>query len=912
MDSSSTELIGREDEQRHLELIIGNARNARAGSLLVVGEPGIGKSALLQDAVRHVGGTRVLRVDGYQSEATIPFAALQRLVLPLGEFVSRLPERLRRALDVAVGGAEGDPPDRFLVGVGLLDLLGMAAADRTTICMIDDAHLIDAESLDVLAFVARRLIAEPLALIFASRDEEGAVLRLSGVEQVTMEGLRTECAVRLLSRGALGPLDPAVAAQIAHATGGNPLALTDLAHSMSPDQLSELALSRTPMPVGQHLEAHYSRRLSCLDEDAQTWLLLAAADSTGALALVTGAATAMGLDAEAADRAEGSGLVEIGASIRFRHQLVASAVYNAANGANRRQAHKALAAAADELDMVELQAWHASHATVGPDPLVGDQLELVADIAARKGGLASRARVLLRSAELTPEGALRDARRVGAAEAALGVGAAQVAAGILDDVHSGTADPVTRGRVILARADLAIFNADGRAILHGCADLVSAADLFHGRDQGLEQTALIRAFEVCMISDRLMQGISTNELGERLARAAAIGAGPSAVVLEGLSSLILRPYDQAVPMARAALDEIMMLADNDLMRMGVSIAALGTFLWDERGRSDALARALRVAREAGALQVIDALHWITSLAELSGGSVTNAERHTDMVREVRRAMGYDAENVINAAAMAWTGSSPHVVLAIADGANAAGFGGVGASAAAAVATRELAEGKYRDAYRRLKPLIDDPFLQVTPTQFPDFVEAAARSGHDDDAATYAERLTDLAAANGSEWCRGVAARAAGLASDNHEAEKHYRSSLDALELADAEVDLARSHLVYGEWLRRARRRRDAGHHLMQAIRICEQTGAEIFLSRARRELEASGVHANRTTPATRLPLTNQELSVAERAASGQTNAEIAAAMFISPSTVDYHLRKVFQKLGISSRRQLAERLQRTV
>ena len=279
-----------------------------------------------------------------------------------------------------------------------------------------------------------------------------------------------------------------------------------------------------------------------------------------------------------------------------------------------------------------------------------------------------------------------------------------------------------------------------------------------------------------------------------------------------------------------------------------------------------------------------------------------------MVREVRRARGYDAENVVNAALMAWTGSPRQVVLAIADGANAVGFGGVASSAVAAVAATEVAAGSYRAAYERLKPLIHDPFLHVAPTYFPDFVEAARRSGHQEEAAKYAGDLVARAAVNGSAWCRGVAERSMALTSPDDEAEDRYRAAIDTLGSTRAEIELGRAHLLYGEWLRRMKRRREAAEQLRQALDQFERSGAEVFLPRTRNELDAAGAKAEPPTPRSGPDLTTQEATVARLAATGHTNSEIAANLFISPNTVDYHLRKVFQKYGISSRRQLADKL----
>ncbi|GAA4586163.1 LuxR C-terminal-related transcriptional regulator [Planotetraspora phitsanulokensis] len=889
-------------------LLLGHARNGRGGSLLITGEPGIGKTALLEASTDGAAGLSLLRLDGFESETTLPFAGIQRLTIPLSGHLPGLPERQQQAIEVASGVAEGPPPDRFLVGLGVLGLLAAAAAGTPVLCAVDDAHLLDQESLEVMAFVARRLAVEPVAMLFAARDEEGFAARMGGVPELALGGLDQESATALLSRSLTAPIDPASAAAIARATGGNPLALIDLAEGLSAQELGGLGLGDDPIPVGRRLEAHYARRVRQTDPQVQQWVLLAAADATGNVDFITTAARAMGLREDVVDHAETAGLVELRETVRFRHPLVRSAVYNASSGADRRRAHRALAGAADRHGMVELEAWHSAKATLGTDAHVADRLEHAADLAARRGGFASRASILTRAAELTPPGRVKDSRLVGAAEAALVAGAAQITHELLERVDADTADRVDRGRMIVVRCALGIFTVDPAVLSIAAAELVRAADEFHGLDTEREQRALLKAFESCTNADRLMRGVTRHELGRRFEAASKLGGGPESTILAGLGSLVLQPYTEAVPRVRAAFDAIVKLPDHEMMHMGPAIASLGTFLWDDAGRRAALARAAAVARDAGALQILDQLMWVISLSELTGGTVRRAEEAIEQVREVRRAMGYDAENVINAALMAWTGSPRHVVLAVADGANAVGFGGVGASAIAAVGLRDLAEGQYRDAYDRLKPLVREPFLHVTPHQYPDFVEAAIRSGHAHEAQPYVDLLVERAAANESLWCRGVAERTRALAGDDAVAESHFLAAVQVLGRTGAEIDLARAHLLYGEWLRRMRRRREAGEQLQLAVQHFEHSGAQMFVPRTRAELEAVGTtpmtHSGSGTP----ELTTQESTIARLAAVGHTNPEIAANLFISVNTVDYHLRKVFQKLGISSRRQLADKL----
>ena len=874
--------------------------------MLLLGEPGIGKTALLQTAAAEGTGMRRLQVTGYEAESTIPFAAVYRLMMPLREHVSMLSATHQQALRVAAGSVQGQPPDRFLVGMGVLALVAAASEAASLVLSVDDAHHLDAESMEALSFVARRLEAESAALLFAGRDEPRLTDRAAGIPVLRLPGLPVDDAVTLLQSALPEPIDPAAAAQIATATRGNPLALLDLAGELDARRLTESSLADEPIPVGHTLEAFYLRRVRHLAPDLQQWLLVAAADSTGNPDLIRAAAKALGVSDVVGEGAELAGLVTLGSLVEFRHPLVRSAVYNAAPGPDRRNAHRALSQAAADLSLVELDAWHAAKATLGTDPDVADRLERVADLAGARGGFLSRASVLAQAAALTPVGHAKDARLVGAAEAALSAGAVQVSKTFLDDVDPANISPPLRARVITLRATHALFTGDA-ALVHGGARMLEAAEYFHGIDARAEQAALIRAFEFTLPAERGAQGLTLPELGGRLRDGAALQAGLPATVLTALGAFIVLPYDEAVPLLRRALSELDDLPPAELMSYVVVSVAVTTALWDAVARRVLLNRAAAAARDAGALQVLDTTLWIMSLAELKDGTPRAAERHIAQVRELRRGIGYDAEQVVNGAYLAWCGAPRSQVEAISDAALAMGFGGVYSAGVAALAVRDLAEGHYRDAYTRLKPLVDEPFLQVTPLEYPDFVEAAVRAGRVAEAEPLVRRVEDLAAANESVWARGLAARCRALVDDDPEL--HFQAAVATLDPTDINVERGRTHLLYGEWLRRQKRRRDAREQLGIALDLFERSAAPAFVERARAELTATGLKAQSAAEPESLGLTPQELTVARLAGSGSTNAEIGATLFISANTVDYHLRKVFQKLGISSRRQLADRLE---
>ena len=524
----------------------------------------------------------MVRLDGYESESTIPFAAVQRLVTLLREHHPGLPERQQQAVRVASGQADGPAPDRFLVGLGVLGLLAAAGAGTPVVCVVDDAHLIDAESLDALAFVARRLAVENVAVVFAARDDGGFADRMGGVPQLALGGLDLDASARLLNLSATTPFAPSAAAAIARATGGNPLALIDLAGDALVHELHDLGLDGAPVPVGRHLEAHYVRQVRRADARVQTWVLLAAADSTGNIGLVAAAAADLGLGTDDGDRAEIAGLVELEPVVRFRHPLVRSAVYNAAPGAERRRVHGALARAAEGLGLVETEAWHAARAVLGTDPDVADRLARSADLAARRGGLASQATILTRAAELSPPGAVRGARQIGAAEAALAAGAIHVAQRLVDEIDVTTVDAVTRGRTVSMRSALGLFAGDADGVRGATAAHLEAADAFHGQDPAREQRALLTAFHSLCTAERTVVGTTHDALGQRLLAGAQVADGPESVILHGLGTLILQPYEAAVTPARAALDAILALPDHEMMQMGSVTAALGTFPLGQR------------------------------------------------------------------------------------------------------------------------------------------------------------------------------------------------------------------------------------------------------------------------------------------------------------------------------------------
>lgn len=864
----------------------------------------MGKSTLLGAATREHVGMRVVRADGYEAEAAMPYAALQRIGSPLREHLPSLPARQVAALRIAAGLDDGSPPDRFLVGLGMLSLLAAAGEAQPLVCVVDDVHLLDAESLEVLAFVGRRLKAESVALLLATRPDERVDAVAVGVPTLDLDGLDALSAVHLLNRSASEPVDPFLARQIAEESVGNPLALIDLGREFTSRQLTSSSIAPVPVPVGARLEALYLRQVEAIPPPARRWLRVASAESGGDAGLIDAAAARLGLDVE--DSAGAEGLAVVGDRVVFRHPLVRSAVYNGMPAHERRRVHAALRDVADERGRTDVAVWHAAAAVVGTDEAVAARMEREADSAGGRGAFESRARLLARAADLTPQGPVRDGRLVAAAEAAAGAGAAQLALEMLDSIDESQLDQVSQGRALSLRALLATFVGDPAGITGGAAAMLRAADLFHGNVPELEQRTLVRAFELALPAEWSMRDVTLPELGRRLAEAAS--GSSSSVVLRALGAHILDPYEVAVPAMREAVEMLHAAGDDELLELSSVGVALTMALWDDRSCSTLLARVSRAARDAGALRVLDTTLWMLSLTELVRGEVIASGRYIDQVRDLRQAMGYDAEQVVNASYLAWAGAPTAQVEMIAEAVRDMGFGGVWTAAMTGLGVREIAEGHYRDAFTRFRAMVERPFLQVTYQQLPDFVEAGVRSGHADQVRGAAERLATFAGVSGTPWIRGLAARSAALLAADEDAETLYAEAIEHLSASTARGDLGRAHLVYGEWLRRAKRRREAREQLRLALALFERLGAPAFADRARRELEATGEHIARSTGAAPDALTPQEATIARLAASGQTNPEIGSALFISVNTVDYHLRKVFRKLEITSRRQLAERL----
>ncbi|MBL7255273.1 helix-turn-helix transcriptional regulator [Paractinoplanes lichenicola] len=911
-------LFGRETECAALDSLLTGARSGRSASLVLRGEPGVGKTALLRYAEGRA--TDSLWISGVEPETDFPYAALHRLLIPLLGDRARLPATQLAALEVACGLADGPPPDLYLVSLAALTLLAGSrrtdgqASPRTRLCVVDDAQWLDQESLRALAFVARRLHAEGVVLLFGLRTEgdgPGGPGLLAGVAVREIAGLAPEAAVALLTDVVDSVVDRARAEHIARATGGNPLALTDLGHELTAGQLGGTVALPEPAPIGSRLEAHYAARIDGCPAATRTWLLLAAAGAGTAGDGLTAAARLLGVTPADAAPAEADRLVTGSPACTFRHPLVRSAVYGGATPAARRAAHRALAATITGESEADRRAWHLAAAADGPDETTAAELETRADRAAARGGHTARATFLTRSAELTPDPGARAVRQVRAAEAALAAGAYGQALLLLDDLDESALPGAARGSALMTRslAEVNTGTPDGQRL--GAARCLAAARAF-GDDRERARRAVVQAIELARSAEHL-SAVSEPEIAAEAAR--LVGPGPTGLdelILAGYAEFTTHGYAGGLPAVRRAVDALAgpALSDEALLARLVVGVNLCTLLWDDAAKDGLLRRAEQAARRSGALHALDLVHYLGTMTWTLLGGLNEADRHDAAGLRLRAALGMTADQaqVWRHPELATWRAGPGVRESVAAALGVFEMlclGGLHAWTRLSLAVLDNAESQYAAARETLLGLVELGRPHRYADALPDLTEAALRAGDRRTAKLAAADLTVVAEACGTPRALGVLERSRALLAPAAEAETPYRRAIEHLGDGLCHGDLARAHLLYGEWLRRQRRRRDAREQLATALEMFEGVRAEAFAERTRKELRALGgtvLHPVRETDET--ALTPQEAAVARLARDGGTNAEIAAHLFLSASTVDYHLRKVYRKLGVRSRRQL--------
>jgi len=903
-------LLDRFAERAALAGLLDAARTGQSGVLVLRGEPGVGKTALLEDAIGSAAGLRVARVAGVESEMELAFAALQQLCAPLLDGVERLPDPQCDALSVAFGLRAGPAPDRYLVGLAALSLLSEVAEQQPLLCVIDDAQWLDQASAQALGFVARRLLAEPVAMVIATR-EPGQ--EFSGLPELLVGGLRDRDARELLSSVIMGPLDERVLDRIVAETRGNPLALLELPRGLTPAQLAPGFGLRKAPELSVWIEDSFRRRFEALPAATRRLLLVAAAELTGEPALVWRAAERLGIPVAAAAAAEADGLLTIGEQVTFRHPLVRSAVYWAAAPAERQAVHQALADATDPLADPDRRAWHRAQATIGPDEEVAAELEHSAGRAQARGGYAAAGAFLERSATLTLDPVRRAARALAAAQAKYEVGAFDAALALLASAKAGQLDELQRARADLLRGQIAFASRRGS---EAPALLLKAARQFEPLDPRLARDTYLDALAAATFAGRLAfgGGIPAVAKAARAAPRSPEPPRPHDLLLDGLALLISEGHAagaSALKQAVRAFRSADIAAEDGLRWLWLAWYA-ASIVWDYASWDVLSARHVRLARDAGAVTALPIAFNTRAGVHLLAGRFTEADTAEAAAESATEIIGSSIAPYGALSLAAFRGREAEVShlaettikdverrgegegLSFVHWARAVLYNGLGRY------ERALAAARQATSY--------PPSLWFGNWALAELIEAAAHGGVPRRADGALQRLSEIARVCGTDWALGIEARSRALVSDNEAAEGHYREAIERLDRAGLRVDLARARLLYGEWLRRQRRRRDARTQLGGAYQAFDSFGAGAFAERARIELRATGGDAPEPTVASRDLLTAQEALIARLASRGASNPEIAAQLFISRATVAYHLRKVFVKLGVTSRDQLASLL----
>jgi DNA-binding CsgD family transcriptional regulator len=875
--------------------------------LVVRGEAGVGKTALLDYAIGSASDMLLVRASGVESEMELAFAALHQLCAPLLDLLDGLPGPQRDALATTFGLSAGAVPDRFFVGLAVLGLLSGAAEERPLLCVIDDAQWLDRASAQVLAFVARRLLADSVVMLFAEREPGD---EFEGFPELVVAGLLESDARHLLRSAIPGRLDDRVADRIIAEARGVPLALLELPRGLAPAQLAG-GFGLPGMPsLESRIEKLFLERLQALPQDTRRLLLIAAAEPIGDPALLWRAAERLGIARSSLEPAESAELIEIGTSVRFRHPLVRSAIYRAATLHERRGVHGALAAAIDARADPDRRAWHLAEATPGADGNVAAELERAAGRAQARGGLAAAAAFLERAVALTIEAPRRAERALAAAQVKYEAGLLDDALALLATAEAGAVDDLQRARVHLLRAQIAFARRRG-----GDAPslLLNAARELEAVDEDMARATYLEAFFAARFAGRLAEGVGLVEVSE------AALAGPSPpqpprppdLLLRGLALRVTEGHAAAAPWLKEAVIAFRREATLPPQEARWLLLAcwVASDLWDDENVTLLAARELERGRNAGALSALPLALHARSWVHVASGELGSAATLLDEMGAITDATGIAEVTFAPLYLAAFRGSETEF-LALSE---TTVREGIARGEGFALAINEFVRGVLYNGLGRYDAVLAAPGKGSGVTRssrggLPELIEAAVRTQDLELARRALERLATQTRASGTEWALGLEARARALLTEGGPAESLYREAIARLERTRARVDLARAHLLYGEWLRRERRRVDARQQLRTALEMFRDMGTEAFADRAERELGATGEHARKRTIETREDLTAQESQIARLARDGLSNAEIGARLIISQHTVAYHLRKVFAKLGITSRSQLTRAL----
>jgi DNA-binding CsgD family transcriptional regulator len=899
-------LRGRRDQCAQVDGLLAGARAGRSGVLMLGGEAGVGKTALLEHAIAAASDLTVVRVVGVESEMELAFAGLHQLCSPMLDRLERLPKPQRDALETTFGLSRGAVPDRFIVGLAVLSLLSEVAEERPVLCVVDDAQWLDRASAQALAFAARRLLAEPVAMLFAAREPSD---QFTGLPELVLEGLRGVDARELLGSVISGPVDERVVDQVIAEARGNPLALLELPRALSPAQWAGGFGLLNALPLAVRLQETFRQRLEPLPEDTRRLLLVAAADPTGDPDLLRRAANRVEVDGRALEPAESAGLVEADVRIRFWHPLVRSAVYRSASPRDRRLVHRALAQETDAQVDPDRRAWHLAEATTGPDEAAAAELERAAARAQARGGLAAAAAFLERAVQLTPEPSRRAQRALAAARTKCEAGALDDALTLLATAAAATFGDEQRAQVDLLRAQIAFAARRGS---DAPPLLLKAARKLEAVDAGLARATHLEALSAALFAGRLAQGGAPIEVSQ----AALAGPPPpqpprpSDLLLQGLAVRVTEGYAAGAPLLKQAVSAFQREAVLPPQEARWLLLACWSAadLWDDESWTILSTRGLDHARNAGALSALplalEARAWLHAIS----GDLAAATSLVEEMRAVTDATAIAAVPYCPLWLAALRGQEAELSRLIESTIGEAAARGEGFALADTELVRAVLYnglGRFDETLAACPRPGERTYEIGSPTRtVAEVIEAAVRSGQRQLAGGALERLQEIARASSTEWALGVEARSRALLSDGEVAERLYRDAIERLARTRIRVDLARAHLLYGEWLRRERRRLDAREQLRTAFEKFDAMGLEAFAGRAERELLATGERVRTRTPETRKELTAREAHVAGLARDGLSNREIGARLFVSQHTVAAHLREVFSKLGITSRNQL--------
>jgi DNA-binding CsgD family transcriptional regulator len=907
--SPSGGLCGRSHEIGVLDRLLEAVQGGLGSPLVVRGEPGIGKTALM----RHLGDTavgfRTLWAHGVESEMELPLAGLHQLCSSLVYLLPRLPEPQRDALATAFGLRTGTPPDRWLVGLATLTLLTDAAEQGPLLCVVDDAQWLDQASTQALAFVARRLMADRVGLVIATRDIDDG---WSGLPELAVGGIGVADARTVLRSLPGTPVDEQLRDRIVAEAHGNPLALLEWHRTLTPAERAGMPALPSSGPLAGRVEESFRRRITELPAETQRFLLVAAAEPVGDAALVTQAAERLGLSADASVPAIEAELVDVMAEVRFRHPLVRSAAYQLSPSAERQRAHQALAEVTDPDADPDRRAWHRALAARGPDEQVAEELEGSASRAQARGGLAAAAVCLERAVRLTADRSRRVDRALNAAQTKYRAGALDDASELLAIAELGPVDDLQRVRRVLLRARIDFA---ARHSTDACRLLLEAARDAETREPDLARGVYLEALHIALHVGRF-DPTGVRDVGRFVlaSQAASPAIRPRDLLLHGLAARVTKGYAAGAPVLKKALAAF---------RPGTALAAedeeweflvqrVASDLWDSEGHAAISAASLRRARQTGAIGAIPNFLDTRSISLAASGELREAAATLDEKRAVCEATGIIAHGEADGLLASLRGHDPEASeltknMAREATAHRDALGLASAEHAIAILSNGL--GRYDAALDAVREAGERFYEIGTSTRaVAEAVEAAVRSGNNEVGERALNRLAEIAGASGTGWSRGVEARCRALLSEGAAAEELFRDSIEHLGRTQMRPDLARAYLLFGEWLRRANRRADARQYLRRAHDELSSMGMEAFADRARRELLATGETVRKRTVESLTELTPQEACIARLAAEGLSNPEIGSQLFVSSRTVEWHLRKVFTKLGISSRQELGRRL----